>query len=290
MVAQATEVSTGPVRSTAARSFSSVSVHALLVVLSIIFMLPFVWMVSSSFKPDNEIFAVPPTILPREFRPQNYVEAVTTINFFGQLFNTLIYSFFAVVGAVFSNTLVGYGFSRIQWKGRDTVFVIVLATMMLPFAVRMIPVYVLFHRLGWLNTLLPLIVPAYTCNPYLVFLVRQFFMTLPVELDDAARIDGCSEIGIFARIALPLSRPVLAVVFLNELIFAWSNFIGPLIYLRDPKSYTLSVGLQLYFSQHGAEWALLMAAGTLFTLPMIILFFFAQRIFIEGITLTGIKG
>jgi multiple sugar transport system permease protein len=265
-------------------------VHVLLVALSIIFMLPFVWMVSSSFKPDNEIFAVPPTIIPREFRPQNYVEAVTTINFFGQLFNTLIYSFFAVVGAVFSNTLVGYGFSRIQWKGRDTVFVIVLATMMLPFAVRMIPLYVLFHRLGWLNTLLPLIVPAFTCNPYLVFLVRQFFMTLPVELDDAARIDGCSEVGIFVRIALPLSKPVLAVVFLNELIFAWSNFIGPLIYLRDPKNYTLSVGLQLYFSQHGAEWALLMAAGTLFTLPMIILFFFAQRIFIEGITLTGIKG
>jgi multiple sugar transport system permease protein len=290
MTTQATNASGGPARGKGARQLSSLTVHAALIALSIIFMLPFVWMVSSSFKPASEIFVIPPRIIPHEFRPQNYLEAVTTINFFGQLKNTLIYSFFAVVGALFSNTMVGYGFSRVEWKGRDVIFVLVLATMMLPFAVRMIPLYVLFHRLGWLNTLLPLIVPAYMCNPYLVFLSRQFFMTLPTELDDAARIDGCSEVGIFWRIALPLSKPVLAVIFINELMFAWNNFIGPLIYLRDPQTYTLSVGLQLYFTQHGAEWALLMAAGTLFTLPMIILFFFAQRLFIEGITLTGIKG
>jgi multiple sugar transport system permease protein len=283
-------ISRGSVRSPLARAINSTFVHAVLILLSIIFILPFVWMVSSSFKPDNEIFIIPPTIIPQDFRPQNYFEAVTSINFFGQLFNTMRYSFFAVIGALISNTLVAYGFSRIHWRGRDVVFIIVLATMMLPFAVRMIPLYVLFHRLGWLNTLLPLVIPAYCGNPFLIFLARQFFMSLPMELDDAARIDGCSEFGIFRRIALPLSKPVIAVIFINELMFTWNNFIGPLIYLRDPKSYTLSVGLQLYFTQHGAEWSLLMAAGTLFTLPMIILFFFAQRIFIEGITLTGIKG
>jgi multiple sugar transport system permease protein len=283
-------VSRGPVRSRTTRLIGQGAAHVILIALSVTFMLPFVWMVSSSLKPEHEIFLIPPTIIPREFRLLNYPEAVNSINFFGFLLNTLKYVFFATIGAVLCNPLIGYGFSRIAWRGRDAVFILVIATMMLPFSVRMIPMYVLFSRIGWLNSFKPLIVPAYFGNPYLIFLMRQFMMTLPVELDDAARIDGCNELGTFWRIMLPLCKPAITVVALNEMLFTWNNFMGPLIYLRDPKSFTLSVGLQLYFTQHGAEWALLMAAGTLFTLPMIIVFFFAQRTFIEGITLTGIKG
>jgi multiple sugar transport system permease protein len=258
-------VSRGPVRSRTTRLIGQGAAHVILIALSVTFMLPFVWMVSSSLKPEHEIFLIPPTIIPREFRLLNYPEAVNSINFFGFLLNTLKYVFFATIGAVLCNPLIGYGFSRIDWRGRDAVFILVIATMMLPFS-------------------------AYFGNPYLIFLMRQFMMTLPVELDDAARIDGCNELGTFWRIMLPLCKPAITVVALNEMLFTWNNFMGPLIYLRDPKSFTLSVGLQLYFTQHGAEWALLMAAGTLFTLPMIIVFFFAQRTFIEGITLTGIKG
>jgi multiple sugar transport system permease protein len=278
------------VRSGATRVIGQAATHIILIALSVTFMLPFVWMVSSSLKPDSEIFITPPTIIPRTLRLANYPESVSAINFFGFLLNTMKYVFFATIGATISNPLIGYGFSRINWKGRDTVFILVIATMMLPYSVRMIPMYVAFSKIGWLNSFKPLIIPAYMGNPYLIFLMRQFLMTLPIELDDAARIDGCNELGIFWRIMLPLSKPAITVCALNEMLFTWNNFMGPLIYLRDPKSFTLSVGLQLYFTQHGAEWALLMAAGTLFTLPMILVFFFAQRTFIEGITLTGIKG
>jgi len=191
---------------------------------------------------------------------------------------------------VISNLVVSYGFSRIKWPGRDKVFFFVVSTMMLPGAVTMIPLYVLFSRLNWVGSLKPLIIPAYFGNAYYIFLIRQFMMTLPVELDDAARIDGCNEGTIFTRIVLPLSKPAITTVALFELLWTWNNFLGPLIYLRDTTTFTLSVGIQLFFTQHGAEWGLLMAASAMFTVPMVILFFFAQRTFIEGITLTGIKG
>jgi len=280
----------GPVRSRQGRALSTVASHAVLVTLSIVFMAPFIWMLSSSLKPNAEIFLIPPRLFPQEWRFSNYIESVQAINFFGYLLNTLKYSIATTIGAVASNAMIAYGFARVRWPGRDAVFFFVIATMMLPAAVTMIPLFVFFSRLGWVPSLKPLVIPAYFGNAYFIFLLRQFLITLPQELDDAARIDGCSELGIFSRIVLPLAKPALISVFLFELIWTWNNFMGPLIYLRDPRTFTLSVGLQMYFTQHGAEWGYLMAAGTLFTLPMIVLFFIGQRQFIEGITLTGIKG
>ena len=280
----------GPVRSRQGRTLSAVASHTVLIALSIVFMMPFVWMVSSSLKPNAEIFLMPPRLFPEEWRFANYIESVQAINFFGYLLNTLKYSVVTTIAAVASNAMIAYGFSRVRWPGRDAVFFFVIATMMLPGAVTMIPLFVFFSQLGWVPSLKPLVIPAFFGNAYFIFLLRQFLITLPQELDDAARIDGCSEWGIFTRIVLPLAKPALISVFLFELLWTWNNFMGPLIYLRDPKTYTLSVGLQMYFTQHGAEWGYLMAAGTLFTLPMIVVFFIGQRQFIEGITLTGIKG
>jgi multiple sugar transport system permease protein len=269
---------------------STLTTHLLLILFCVVFMLPFLWMISSSLKSDEEIFQIPPALFPSQPMWGNYLAAVQTINFFGYLWNTIVYSALATFGAVISNAMIAYGFARIRWPGRDILFFFVIATMMLPWAATMIPLYVLFTRIGWVPSLKPLVVPAFFGSAYYIFLLRQFLMTLPTELDDAARIDGCNEWGIFRRIVLPLAKPALTAVALFELLWAWNNFLGPLIYLRDPDTYTLSVGIQLYFTQHGAEWGLLMAAGTLFTLPMVVLFFFAQRTFIEGITLTGIKG
>ncbi|MBM4457066.1 MAG: carbohydrate ABC transporter permease [Chloroflexi bacterium] len=283
-------ISRGPVRSRRSRILSQVGAHAVLVLMSIIFMLPFLWMISSSLKPNAEIFRQPPTLFPEEWRPYNYVEAIKSINFFGYLINTIRYSFFATLGAVLSNSFISYGFARVRWPGREILFYITIATMMLPGIVTAIPMFVFFNRIGWVPSIKPLVVPAYFGGAFYIFMLRQFMLTLPQELDDAARIDGCSELGIFSRIVVPLIKPPIIAITLFTLLGTWNDFVGPLIYLRDPRHYTLSVGLQLYFTQHGAEWSYLMAAGTLFTLPMIILFFFAQRIFIEGITLTGIKG
>ena len=269
---------------------ASLSTHTVLIAFGIIFMLPLLWMVSSSLKQDAEIFTLPVTLIPKALQFSNYIDATETIAFWRYTGNSIFYSFFATIGATVSNVFIAYAFARLRWPGRDALFVLVLATMMLPFQVRMIPLFVMFHRLGWLNTYLPLIVPTFFGNAFYIFLLRQFMRTLPSELDDAARIDGANEWGIFWRIILPLTKPAITTVAIFELLHTWHDFIGPLIYLRDPNSYTLSVGLRLYFTQYGAEWAQLMAAATMFTIPMVIIFFVAQRTFIEGISVTGIKG
>ena len=207
------------------------------------------------------------------------------------VYNTLVVAVLGMIGVVFSSSLVAYGFSRIRWRGRDTCFLITLATMMVPFAVTMIPLYGVFRWLGWIGTLKPLWVPAFFGGAFNVFLLRQFFMTIPQDLSDAARIDGCSEFGIFWRIILPLSKPALAVVALFHFMWAWKDFLGPLIFLTKKETYTLSLGLHFYQSQHGgSEWHYLMAASTLMILPVIVLFFFTQRTFIQGISTTGMKG
>ncbi len=269
---------------------ATISTHIALILFGLLFMLPFIWMVSSSLKQDAEIFELPVSLIPDALQFSNYVDATETIAFWRYTGNSVFYAFGATLGATLSNVFIAYGFARIRWPGRDIIFIGVLATMMLPFQVRMIPLFVLFHRLGWLNTYLPLIVPHFFGGAFYIFLLRQFMRTLPSELDDAARIDGASEWGIFWRIVVPLSKPAITTVAIFELLASWHDFIGPLIYLRDPNSYTLSVGLRLYFTQYGAEWAQLMAAATMFTIPMVIIFFLAQRTFIEGISLTGIKG
>ena len=264
--------------------------HLSLIFFGIIFMLPFLWMVSSSLKPSAEIFEIPVRLIPRRFAFTNYPDAIESIRFLRYLANTFIYAVGLMVGAVLSNVFIGYGFARIDWPGRDIVFIIVIATMMLPSQVRFIPLFITYSKWGWLETFAPLIVPAFFGNAFFVFLVRQFMLTFPRDLDDAARVDGANELMIFWRIVAPLSKPAIITIAIFDFMWGWHDYINPLVFLRDPDKFTLSVGLRLFFSQYGAEWALLMAAATMFTLPMIVVFFFAQRTFIEGISFTSVKG
>jgi multiple sugar transport system permease protein len=206
------------------------------------------------------------------------------------LWNTLFLSILSIIGTVLSSSLVAFAFSRLRWPGRDIWFVVLLATMMVPGAVTMLPVFVIFRALGWVDTLRPLWVPAFFGSAFNIFLLRQFFMTIPMDLEDAAKIDGCSYFGIYWRIMLPLIKPALAAVTIWTFMGAWNNFMGPLIYISSPEKMPLAYALQLFQSQHGGEPGMLMAAATMVMLPVLILFFFTQRYFIEGVTLTGIKG
>lgn len=225
-------------------------------------------------------------------RWSNFINAVRAMQYFPRyLRNTLVLCFLTVLGTVFSSALAAYGFSRIEWRGRNKVFIVALATMMVPFPVVMVPLYCLYRWLGWIGTLRPLWVGSFFAGAFNVFLLRQFFMTIPKDLSDAARVDGCSEFRIFWQIMLPLCRPALMVVGLFQFMGTWNDFLGPLIYLTDQSDFTLALGLQFFQSQHGGtEWHYLMAASTLVALPIIVLFFFTQRSFIEGISMTGLKG
>ena len=264
--------------------------HLILITFGLIFILPLVTMLSTAVKPDNQIFAWPPVWLPKPRVWGNFPRALTFVPMLIYAKNTVIITALNVVGVLVSSPLVAYGLARIDWKGKDYLFLLIVATMMVPYQVTMIPVYLLFNTLGWINTYLPLIVPSFFGNAFFIFLLRQFFMTIPKELSDAARIDGCSEFGIFAGVIMPLAKPSLAVVALFQFIWVWNDFLGPLIYLKDQTAYTLSLGLQQFQSGYQTEWALLMAAATMMTFPIIVLFFLTQRTFIQGITLTGIKG
>jgi multiple sugar transport system permease protein len=242
----------------------------------------------------GEPLLVPLHSLSRKWAPRwsNFANAIKAMQHFPRyLRNTLVLCMLTVIGAVFSSALAAYGFSRIEWRGRDKVFVLALATMMIPFPVVMVPIYCMFRWLGWIGTLRPLWVGSFFAGAFNVFLLRQFFMTIPKDLSDAARVDGCSEFRIFWQIMLPLCRPALMVVGLFQFMGTWNDFLGPLIYLTDQRDFTLALGLQFFQSQHGGtEWHYLMAAGTLVALPIIILFFFMQKSFIEGISMTGLKG
>jgi multiple sugar transport system permease protein len=215
----------------------------------------------------------------------------TVVSFRTFLCNTLFVCVLGVIGSVLSNALIAYSFARIRWRGRDALFAVTLSTMMVPFPVLMVPLYGVFKTLGWIGTLKPLWLPAFFGNAFNIFLMRQFFRTIPEELSEAARIDGCSEWGIFWRIILPLSRPVLAVVALFHFLWAWNDFMEPLLYLTRKHTFTLALALQSYQSQHGGvQWHLLMAASAVVILPIIVLFFFTQKTFIAGIATSGIKG
>ncbi len=267
-----------------------VAIQIVLIGMAVLFLFPFAWLLSTSLKPIEETMKMPPVWLywPPQF--QNYWDAVNYIPFLRYTMNTLIVCLLAITGTMISCSLVAYGFSRIQWKGRDTLFIITLATMMIPFPVIMVPLYAVFRELGWIGTLKPLWVPSFFASAFNIFLLRQFFLGIPNDLSDAARIDGCNEFTIFWRVILPLCRPVLAVVALFTFIYHWNDFLGPLIYLTKQETFTLSLGLQFFQSQHGGtQWHMLMAASALVIAPVIILFFFTQKTFIKGIALTGIK-
>jgi multiple sugar transport system permease protein len=262
----------------------------LLVVLAAMYLTPFVWMISTSFKTLPQSLASPPVIIPDPITLKPFTDALTKMNYALAFRNTLIYAVPAVIGTVVSCSLVAYGFALIQWRGRNIVFLVVLATMMLPSQVTLIPLYVIYAKLGWINTYLPLLVPTFLGSPFFIFLLRQFFLGMPKELIDAARLDGASELRILATIVAPLSAPALITVGILTFIDKWNDFYGPLIFLQKPELHPLSLAVQVFQTQHGTDWPVLMAASVLVAAPLVVLYFVAQRKFIEGITLTGLKG
>jgi len=267
-----------------------IAVYVLITALAALFTVPFVWLVSTSLKSPAQVFVVPPQWIPNPFVWDNYPRSTTFIPFWQYFRNTLYVTVFNVIGSVASCSVVAYGFSRIQWRGRNTLFVVLIATLMIPYPVTLIPTFLIFRDLGLVNTLNALVVPSFFGNAFFIFLLRQFYMTIPQELSQAAKIDGASEFQIFWQVILPLTRPALAVVALFAFLSNWNDFLGPLIYLSDKENYTLAIGLYGFFGRSKTEWGLLMSAATIMVAPIVLLYFFTQRTFIEGITLTGIKG
>ncbi|MDF2440972.1 MAG: multiple sugar transport system permease protein [Abditibacteriota bacterium] len=347
----------------AAETWKLSAAHSALIAGSVLFLIPFVWLISSSLKTDDEQASFPPVWIPTQqitsdtvknaegepaglswwtrngkrikvlevaelpsgevqVRPvdqpqtmemlvatrddltkirhvsprwKNYSEALAYLppeTNYGLVFlgNTLFLTLMTVIGTVLSSSMVAYAFARLRWPGKKALFVVLLATMMIPGAVTMMPQFLIFRSLGWIDTLKPLWVPAFFGSAFNIFLLRQFFMSIPTELEDAAKIDGCGAFGIYWRIMLPMVKPALAAISIMTVLGAWNNFQGPLIYLSSPQKMPLAYALQLYQQQHGGEPGLLMAASTLMVLPIIILFFFTQRYFIEGVSLTGFGG
>lgn len=274
------------------------ALYAALISMSVLFIAPLVWMISTSVKPEKQAASQQIRLLadPASSTPGQAIENYSnvwndsTIQFPLYLRNTLIIASLGVIGMTLSSAVVAYGLSRIEWRGRGIVFALVLATMMIPFPVIMAPLYMVFRELGWIGTLKPLWVPAWFGGAFNIFMLRQFFRTIPRDLDEAARIDGCSHVSIFFRMILPLSKPALAVVALFHFIYVWNDFVGPLIFLTHRDQYTLALGLQLYQGQAGnTPWNLLMAASTLMVSPLLLLFMLTQRTFVKGVATEGLK-
>lgn len=273
------------------RMLGHLAVHIVLILVGLFFLLPFFWMLSTALKSDQQIFVNPPVWIPDPIVWENFAEAVTTIPFFKYMGNTAWVAFMDVLGTVIACPLVAYGLSRIEWKGRDLLFFLTIAVMMIPTEVTMIPQFIMFSEMGLVGTYAPLYLAAFFGGrPFMIFLLRQFFMNLPRDLEDAARIDGASELCIYARVVLPLVVPGILTVALFRFMNSWNDFLGPLLYLSDETKYTLSIGLQMFTTRYKTEWALLMAASLLVTLPVVVIYFFVQKRFIEGITFSGIKG
>lgn len=271
---------------------SRLLIHLTLAGGGIFMLVPFFWLLSSSLKAPYEIYVFPPKWIPDPIRWSNYREVFEVVSVMRYTANTMIVTLFSTLGVIISSSMAAYSFARLRFKGRDIVFGLILSTVMLPYVVTMIPVYILFSRLGWIGTFLPLIVPDWFGGPITIFLLRQFFRTIPLELEDAARIDGASRPRIFAQIILPLSRSALTVVLVLSLLYNWNDFLVPLIYLHKRDMFTLALGLNaLQYFEGGLDWThYVMALATLMVLPVIIIYFLAQRAFTEGIVLTGLKG
>jgi ABC-type glycerol-3-phosphate transport system permease component len=266
-------------------------VHLALIVLCLAVLVPFLWMVSTSLKPRSLLFSVPPQLIPSPPLWHNYLDATTAIPFFTYLRNSLYITLFNVVGNTLSSALVAYGFARLRWPGRNLLFGLVVVTMFLPGVVTLVPTYTIFNRMGWIGTFHPLTIPSLTAGSFYVFLLRQFFVTISEELSEAARLDGASELRIFWRIVLPLSKPAVIAVALFTFIAVWHDFMTPLIYLSDPSMWTLPIGLYDFIGKFDAQWNLLMAASVLFILPPMVLFFLGQRVFMNAsIQATTLKG
>lgn len=303
-----------PTRPPRARRPRRAALHLLLAAVALAYALPLIWMLSTSIKPADEALSQSVGLLPRLADPdhptglskanptywsrlasqigRNYSDVLSspTADFPLYIRNSLTVAFLSIAGIVLSSAVAAYGFSRIRFRGRDTLFLLVLATMMIPFTVLMAPQYLLFKHLGWIGTFRPLWVPAWFGSAFSIFLLRQFFLGIPRELDEAAKLDGCSHLATFRHIILPLARPALAVVALLQFIASWNDFVGPLVFLNHESTYTASLGLQMYQTQHGGTpWNLVMAASTLVILPVLLVFLLAQRSLTDGIATQGLK-
>jgi len=261
-----------------------------LLVLGALYLFPLLWMLSTALKTEGQLYSYNMDLIPQPFRWANFPESLRQIPFWRYLANSLTISALTIFGTVLSCSLAGYALARIPWPGRNTVFAVILATMMLPYQATMLPLYLTYSKLGWVGTYLPLVVPSFFGNAFFIFLLRQFFRGIPAELSDSGRVDGCSEGRIFFHLILPLAKPALAVVVLFTFLWTWNDFIGPLLYLTEEKDYTIALGLQQFVSAYGSRWGLLMACSTVVTLPIVVLFFLVQRTFVQGIALTGLKG
>jgi len=279
----------------AQRRRSTVTIYAVLTVLGAMFMFPWFWTITGSMKTADQVYLFPPLFLPTFFNVANYPEVFNRVPFEHWFLNSVRVVTLSTLGNVLSATIVAYSFARFRWRGRDILFAITLATMMLPAEVTLIPQYLLYKQLGWLNTIRPLWVPAWLGGgAFSIFLLRQFIMTLPREFDEAATIDGANPFRILVQVLAPLMKPVLATIAVITFIGGWDDFMGPLIYLASPDNFTLAVGLRYFNVAEGQPGIptqhLLMAACVMATSPIVILFFLAQRYFVQGIVMSGIKG
>ncbi|WP_291385636.1 carbohydrate ABC transporter permease [Devosia sp.] len=271
------------------RGANWVAQRAVTILLVAVFVFPFVVMLTTAFKPTDDIFSAPPELWPRTWTLEQFMLAVNQFPFFRYLANTLLISGLSVAGTLLASPLVAYSLAKLEWPGRNLLFVTILATMMLPPQVTLIPVYMLWNGLGATNSYLPLVVPAFLGTPFFIFMIRQFLLAVPDELIEAARIDGASELRIYWTIVLPIARPALITSAVFQFVWTWTDFLNPLIYLNDSDKYTLSIGLYSFFGQHGVQWGPLMAACVLFTLPAVVIYIAAQRYFVGGIAAGAVK-
>ncbi len=258
---------------------------------AVVLALPLAWLLSTSLKTGAQTFLMPPKWIPDPIVWQNYPEAFRAVPFHRYFWNTMQIVIFATLGTLLTASMAAFAFARLRFPARGLLFGLVLSTMMLPGVVTLIPTFIVFRKLGWINTLLPLIVPYwFGGGAFYIFLIRQFFMTIPYELDEAARIDGASNFRIYWSVLLPLSKPVLATVAIFSFIHHWNDFFLPLVYLQDNDKWTMAIGLQGFKDLYSTSWNLMMAASTAMIIPLLVLFFFTQRYFVSGIHLTGIAG
>jgi multiple sugar transport system permease protein len=278
-------------RGTPRKAGASTGKHAVLIVVGVMFALPLVWMVLTSFKTAAQAVTFPIVWWPHPFLWSNYPQVLSSLPFGSFFLNTFVYAGVTIVGVCISSSLAAYGFSRLRWRGRNALFYVMLMTLILPFVCTLIPLFILYKHLGWIDTYLPLEVPTFFgSSVFSTFLLRQFFMTIPESLSDAARVDGASEFYIYSRIVLPLAKPAMASVILFQFIYCWNDFLGPLIYINDESKDPLTLGLALVLGDYTTNWSWVMAAATAATVPIVILFFLTQRTFVQGIALTGTKG
>lgn len=263
--------------------------YVLMTIIGIILLIPLLWMVFTSLKPMEEIVRYPPTFFPEKIVWENYLDTIAAFPFWRYARNTLFITVLVVIGNVLSNSFIAYGFAKLDFPGKKLMFALVLSTMMIPGFVTMIPQYVLFSKIGWVGTYLPLIVPSFFGNAFNIFLMRQFYLSINNELIEAAEIDGANHLYIWSHLMLPLTKPALITIAINSFNAAWNDFLGPLLYIQDQEKYTLQIGLQVFQNQATTQWNYLMAGATLVLIPTILLFFFAQRYFIEGMDLTGVS-